>query len=68
MTHRMTIGWIEEFVRDGMAVDGFEVRDDNGKRYAVADHNVNAKLPALALCGLAVSIATHLWLRGCYRS
>ena len=24
---RMTIGWIEEFVRDGEAVDGFKAQD-----------------------------------------
>lgn len=25
LTHRMTIGWVEEFVRDGEVVDGFKI-------------------------------------------
>ena len=32
MFGRMTIGWIEEFVRDGEAVDGFEEVGEGSRR------------------------------------
>ena len=64
---RMTIGWIEEFVRDGKPVDGFEVRDDE-KRDAWAGPEFGGTLSALALCGLTVSITGLFWLRRYYRS
>lgn len=63
----MTIGWIEEFVRDGKAVDGFEVRD-YGKRYALAGYGSDGTLSALALCGLTLSITSLFWLRSYCRS
>jgi hypothetical protein len=61
----MTIGWIEEFVRDGKAVNGFEVHGD-GKRDAWPDLNVT--LSALGLCGLALSVTSLFWWRSFYRS
>lgn len=66
-TCRMTIGWIEEFVRDGKAVDGFEVRDA-GKRGVLAGYELDGTLSALGLCGLALSITSLFWLRSYYRS
>jgi hypothetical protein len=63
----MTIGWIEEFVRDGRAVDGFEVRDGE-KWYAFAGWDLDGTLPALGLCGLALSVTGLFWSRSFYRS
>jgi len=64
----MTIGWIEEFVRDGKAVDGFEVRGDDEKRDTWADYGIDGRLSALGLCGLALSITSLFWLRSYSRS
>jgi hypothetical protein len=64
---RMTIGWIEEFVRDGKAVNGFEVRDD-GKRYAWAGYDFDGTLSVPRLCGLALLVTGLFWLRRYYRS
>jgi hypothetical protein len=63
----MTIGWIEEFVRDGKAVDGFEVHDDE-KRLTWADHGFDGTLSTLGLCGLALSVTSLFWLRSYLRS
>jgi hypothetical protein len=63
----MTIGWIEEFVRDGKAVDGFEVHDDE-KRHAWAGFEFDGTLSTLGLCGLALSVTSIFWLRNYYRS
>ena len=60
----MTIGWIEEFVRDGKAVDGFEVRDDE-KRHAWAGYDLDSRMSALGLCGLTLSV-TGLFCLGSY--
>jgi hypothetical protein len=64
---RMTIGWIEEFVRDGRAVDGFEVRNDE-KRYVWAAYDLDGTMSVLGLCGLALSVTSLFWLRSYYRS
>jgi hypothetical protein len=63
----MTIGWVEEFVRDGKAVDGFEVHVD-GKRSAWASYDFDGTLSALELCGLALSVTSLFYLRSYYRS
>jgi len=63
----MTIGWIEEFVRDGKAVDGFEVCGD-AKLDAWAGYGLDGTLSALGLCGLALSVTSLFWLRSYYRS
>jgi hypothetical protein len=65
----MTIGWIEEFVRDGKAVDGFEVHDDDHKkRNAWMGYDIDSTFSALGLCGLGLSVTALFWMRKYYRS
>ena len=63
----MTIGWIEEFVRDGKAVDGFDVQGDE-KRDSWASYEFDGMLSALGLCSLVLSVYGLFWLRSHYRS
>jgi hypothetical protein len=54
--NRMTIGWVEEYVRDGKAVDGFD------GSAGLSTQNWDIAWPALGCCGLGFSVATLIWL------
>jgi hypothetical protein len=58
----MTIGWIEEFVRDGQAVDCFEVPAES-LGLAWTDLAPQSMWQQFGLFSLCLSAATVVWLR-----